>query len=370
MTISRRTLTTSAWATPLILSATPIPAYAASPQPESKPTGLYYNFPTPAATLTLADGSAPNRRINSLATTRRNTLVAAYGDWDRNSDSNIQPGKRIAITELDLINGHPVADPFPVGSEALSYYTQDSQGVLYYSTTDPSNKPAPGQLRGEVPGIIHDSTGEWAFTPLGINVAHVLGISITSDHTIFVGTGDWQGYGAIYSGRLGENFTPLIQFEGNRWGRIYKLWARQDGSELVFHARSLRDLRDGYYRMKVSDLTPKLLSGDIGQVWWNQTGQLMTFRTDGRIFNEDTRQEIQAPNPGKYYVPNAQSDTELYYLPSEGHYELETYNKLTGRKTTTPLAQAAEYFSIATLKNDNTLYLGDTAGYVHVHIMQ
>lgn len=108
----------------------------------------------------------PNgQTIVDMGITDDGQLVAGYGDWNTNVDSNGNaPGGGVYVLPLNLVNGSwDMDNAVRPGSEALDVI-REIGGDVYMTQTDPSNIAPTGYPQGTF-GFV-TSKGGWQFKPL------------------------------------------------------------------------------------------------------------------------------------------------------------------------------------------------------------
>lgn len=236
--ISRSALIRGAWSAPVVLAASNIPVYAASPIKQAEPVSSfstvasgagfsssdvnYYSGQHPLGSgmcPSSSDGSvqicSAGRVINSLGVTPEGYLVPGYGDWNANLDS-FSSVSRVELQPYQPVTGEKVGASFILGSEA-SEAILSTPTALYAPSIDPSDKAPSGYTRGNIPGYAVWTGGRWSFVELPQPQTHVFKVEVASDGTVYTST-QQNNDGVIYEGN-----KEIYRYSGGALCRIRQL---------------------------------------------------------------------------------------------------------------------------------------------------
>ena len=178
--------------------------------------------------------------ITDMNITDDGQLVAGYGDWNSNVDSFGVAAGRVGVVPLNLADG-TWGDMFYAGSEAFDVIRK-IDGKLYIPTTDPSDRAATSNPRGNISGYITNETGSWRFvsdgSPSNIHVLDVATLNGTDRYTAGSNTSATPGVGAgaviKRSTDGGTTWQESTRGLGGSYNRFYamasldgKLYARE-----------------------------------------------------------------------------------------------------------------------------------------------
>lgn len=348
MHITRRSLIkTGAWQAPIILTSTAIPAYAASTQTTEKPWAIATNATKMSDTF---DSS-----ITSITFTDQG-IIPTYGDWDANSDSS--SGQRTYLQEYELTTAAPTGSPTLVNSEALAPPAQDSNGNLYYATTDPSTGHA---------GIWHNRNGQWKFLRTPEDYIHIFGIVHAENTLYFTGTLPTETLISSYNFSTGS-FKVLYRAPGDY---------RSDA--LGYSNGNLYAFFDGRNYLKVDTFTeqtqqiPVPAPGFIGPFQIGSDVYYFTVpdgKSSGQFVNFETGQELAGYFPAYPDTSKANISIDGEALLLQANNSLYVVSGSGVRLLKFDLAAFLKFYQLESIAittfsmKGNFYYIGDTGGFV------
>lgn len=122
------------------------------------------------------DGVCPvGGLLTDMAVNAEGSLVAGYGDWNRNIDST--GNTPVAVVPLSLTTG-TWGETYLSGTESMDVIRKDAQGRFLIPTTDPSLRKAHGADRANLSGmLVGASATDWSFMSNGLGVEHVFDVA-------------------------------------------------------------------------------------------------------------------------------------------------------------------------------------------------
>lgn len=199
--ITRRKLaTTTAWAAPIILTATTIPAYASSTTNCQPAENSWRRIPTTAIghgfneksynrhkNLYISpEGYTPQENIHNVSLTAWGTIIPLYGNANDNSDSfGTNPVK---INEIAPKTGEHLHS-FPIGNEEIRNISS-TRPKVYVPLYDPSERDVDKEVKEKTGSELGNRTGYyeraantgWSF----IQLKDPNGVPYIAEHTVGV----------------------------------------------------------------------------------------------------------------------------------------------------------------------------------------
>lgn len=336
-------------------------------------TGTFRNFSIPSATtIGYAPGKgncpassstmcASGRTITDMGFDKEGNLVAGYGEWDHNIDTN--GTERVTLSRIDTRTGRTVGNPVNSGTEAMSKII-NIEGDLYVPMTDPSGKAGYKQTTSNVSGAwVHDGT-DWDLLKPEETMVHTFDVEKKGD-TIFLAGSVYENNGSavILAGNNEEGFERLyIDTGGNSLARVYNLVIHEEN--LYFNVRNAGNNGNFKYNLETGQVT-KIFSGVTGDKDKYQIfdDRPITFNTY-LIYDVSNGQYtyFNTPNIRDGYVAD---DGKLYLVSEYGTiYVKDSWDSETRLLMNSPVKAGYNPSSIAIKGKE--IYLGHHDGKVTV----
>jgi len=303
------------------------------------------------------------RTLADMGVTRDGKLIAGYGDWDGNSDSNGVPEGRVGIVPYN-ISSNTWGTIIYTGTEAMETI-RSINGSLYVPSTDPS---AYGQG-----GYATNNRGSWAVHKPVPAAIHVFDVASLGQHDLwlFGSQGIGNGNGAATAWRTTDGGSTwnevkrdesMPQNAGYGFERYY--WGAALKGKVYMHATSAVP----YPPMRVYDqATDSWSDSDVNLGCWDNArtivvfdGTLLCQGLSGRMVQFDGKNVSTKVFPGYWLTDFYIDGSYLYALDSNGSIlRTSSARGMWTRLGQLPITTAAAR-SIAVYRN--YVYIGDDAG--------
>lgn len=170
---------------------------------------LFATHPMASNSFIPCDGGklcASGQTITDMNVDASGRLIAGYGDWGTNSDSNTGAAGKVAAVPLSLTPTAQWGAAYLLGTEAVGVIRRAADGSLWIPMTDPSSRSS---------GVATDRGGTWRHIADGQNMYHTFDVAEKAGGDLWLfGSKDVSGVGA--SGVVARSTD-----QGSTWSQSY-----------------------------------------------------------------------------------------------------------------------------------------------------